>query len=135
VRFEGCVAKTIRSPAVFTSDSEYVATASWDGTSRIGHWRTEDLIADAGARLSRNLTQEEWHHYLGGEPYAKTYINLLRRSLAQLLMASAEFRINTIARFLHALCRFVLPKADVTSNRGRSGISENADFETPFGRP
>jgi hypothetical protein len=32
----------------------------------------EDLIAEACARLTRNLTQEEWERYLGDEPYRKT---------------------------------------------------------------
>ena len=35
-------------------------------------WRAEDLIAEACARLDRNLTQAEWRQYLGDEPYRET---------------------------------------------------------------
>jgi WD40 repeat protein len=35
-------------------------------------WRAEDLIAEACARLDRNLTEAEWRQYLGDEPYRKT---------------------------------------------------------------
>jgi WD40 repeat protein len=61
---------------VFTRDGAYIATASWDGTSRIEHWREEDLIADAGARYNRNLSETEWKHYFGDEPYTKTFVHL-----------------------------------------------------------
>ena len=35
-------------------------------------WRAEDLIAEACARLDRNLTEAEWRQYPGDEPYRKT---------------------------------------------------------------
>jgi hypothetical protein len=35
-------------------------------------WRAEDLIAEACARLDRNLTDAEWRQYLSDEPYRKT---------------------------------------------------------------
>jgi WD40 repeat protein len=34
--------------------------------------RPEELIGEACGGLNRNLTQDEWHHYLGDEPYHKT---------------------------------------------------------------
>ena len=34
--------------------------------------RAEDLIAETCARLTRNLTAEEWKQYLGDTPYRKT---------------------------------------------------------------
>ena len=34
--------------------------------------RPDDLIKEACARLTRNLTHEEWTRYLGDEPYRKT---------------------------------------------------------------
>jgi hypothetical protein len=36
----------------------------------------KDLIDEACARLTRNLTPEEWRQYLGDEPYRKTCPNL-----------------------------------------------------------
>jgi hypothetical protein len=35
-------------------------------------WRTEALIAEACARLPRNLTVEEWQRFLGDEPFRTT---------------------------------------------------------------
>jgi len=35
-------------------------------------WRPEDLIAEACARLTCNLTREEWRQYIGDEPYRPT---------------------------------------------------------------
>jgi hypothetical protein len=39
---------------------------------RLWHWRLDDLMAAACARLSRNLTLEEWREHLGDEPYRPT---------------------------------------------------------------
>jgi hypothetical protein len=40
-------------------------------------WWAEDLIAQACGRLRRNLTQDEWHQYVGEqEPYFKTCMAL-----------------------------------------------------------
>jgi hypothetical protein len=47
-----------------------------DGIARLWIWRSGDLIVEAQARLTRNLTQTEWQQYLGEEPYRKTCPNL-----------------------------------------------------------
>ena len=39
-------------------------------------WQPEDLIARARTRLTRNFTLDEWHRYLGDEPYRKLCPNL-----------------------------------------------------------
>ena len=43
-----------------------------NSVARVWLWRPEDLIASACARLTRNLTLEEWRNYIGDEPYRPT---------------------------------------------------------------
>lgn len=56
----------------WSPDGRYLVTASWDHTARVWCWRPEDLIAEAATRLGRNLSAEEWEHYLPAEPYRNT---------------------------------------------------------------
>jgi hypothetical protein len=59
------------SAASFADDDR--AVVSYAGFQMQRHlWRAEDLIAEACARLDRNLTDAEWRQYLGDEPYRKT---------------------------------------------------------------
>ena len=60
----------------FSPDGRYVASASTDGVAYLWLWRSEDLIAEAGLRLTRNLTMDEWRLYLRNEPYRKTCPNV-----------------------------------------------------------
>lgn len=60
----------------FSPDGKYLATASNDKTAQVQLWRREDLMAEACARLTRNLADYEWKLYLPGEPYHKTCPNL-----------------------------------------------------------
>ena len=54
-----------------------LATACRDGKVRVWLWHPEDLIAEACSRLTRNLTLEEWHQYLGDDiAYERTCLNL-----------------------------------------------------------
>jgi WD40 repeat protein len=60
----------------FSPDGRFVATASMDCTIQLRFWRTADLIAQACARLTRNLSYEEWRLYFADEPYRKTCADL-----------------------------------------------------------
>ena len=60
----------------FSPDGKYLATASNDKTAQVQLWRRQDLMAEACARLTRNLAEYEWKLYLPGEPYHKTCPNL-----------------------------------------------------------
>jgi len=54
-----------------------VVSGSKDGTARVWVYRTEDLIADACSRVTRNLTLTEWQQYIGDAlPYQAVCPNL-----------------------------------------------------------
>ena len=59
------------SDVAFSPDGKYLAEVSGNA-AWVSLWRSEDLIAEAQRRLTRNLTEEEWRQYLGDEPYRKT---------------------------------------------------------------
>lgn len=62
--------------AVFTGDGRYLATVSNNAVARMWFMRPADLVAEACARLTRNITSEEWRQYVGDEPYRPTCPNL-----------------------------------------------------------
>jgi hypothetical protein len=49
-----------------------LATASADGTAWVWLWRPEDLLEEVCARLTRNLTPQEWERHFGTEPRRQT---------------------------------------------------------------
>jgi WD40 repeat protein len=63
----------------WSEDERAVVTACRDQHIRLWLWQPEDLITKAALRLTRNLTHEEWSHYIGNEPYQKTFSNLVWR--------------------------------------------------------
>ncbi|NIV75610.1 MAG: hypothetical protein GWN37_12445 [Gammaproteobacteria bacterium] len=60
----------------FSPGGKHLATANPDGTARIWLLWPQDLITEACARLTRNLTEQEWQQFLDNEPYRKTCPNL-----------------------------------------------------------
>jgi WD40 repeat protein len=72
----GVLHRGLVTAVTFSPDGRWLATASMDDTARIRSWRPEDVVAEACARLPRNLTREEWQRYIGGEPYHSTCANL-----------------------------------------------------------
>lgn len=69
--------ETSPETVLLSPDGRYVATAREDSeTGYLSYslhvWRPEDLIAQACARLQRNLSRTEWRQHVGnGEPYRK----------------------------------------------------------------
>ncbi len=59
----------------FSADQRQLASASGK-TGALWIWRAEDLISEICARLTRNLTVEEWEAHLGSEPYRPTCATL-----------------------------------------------------------
>ena len=53
-------------------DGKYIASGSYDRNARLWLWRAEDLIQEGCARLTRNLSPEEWSRYIGAEPFRYT---------------------------------------------------------------
>jgi WD40 repeat protein len=68
--------------ASFSPNGQYVVTSTSGNTARLWLWRRDDLIAEAGRRLSRNLTPNEWRQYLPDEQYQPTFSHVVNASAA-----------------------------------------------------
>jgi WD40 repeat protein len=57
----------------FSPNGQWIAAGGGVGsggcTVRVWLWQSQDLIAEACSRLTRNLTLEEWEQYIGDESY------------------------------------------------------------------
>ena len=56
----------------FSGDGKLIAIGAEDGTAAVSSWQPDELIAQACARLNRNLTRAEWRQHLGEIPYRGT---------------------------------------------------------------
>ena len=61
--------------ASWNQDGSRILTASGDGTARQWYARMDDLLDAACEQVARNLTQAEWQHFIGDEPYQATCPN------------------------------------------------------------
>jgi len=66
------------SAVAFSADGKYALSAIDEyGTLHKWLWRSEDIIADACLRVTRNLTRDEWRHFIGDAlPYQAVCPNL-----------------------------------------------------------
>ena len=62
--------------AAVSDDGRYLTTVNNNAIARTWFLRPADLVTEACARLTRNLTTEEWRQYVGDEPYRVTCPNL-----------------------------------------------------------
>ena len=60
----------------FSPDGTRLVTGCSDGFARIWIIEPGQLIEQAVTRVTRNLTEQEWRRYFGGEPYRKTRADL-----------------------------------------------------------
>jgi WD40 repeat protein len=60
----------------FSPDNRWVVSSSWDGTARLWLLHIEDLLALAGRTAGRNLSNDEWHTFLPGQPYLEVFPGL-----------------------------------------------------------
>lgn len=61
----------------FSPDSNDIVSGGADGVARVWEWQTGDLIKNACASMTRNLTRDEWEQYIGDTlPYQAVCLNL-----------------------------------------------------------
>ena len=60
----------------FSPDNRWVVTGSGDRTARLWLLHIDDLLALARRTAGRNLSKDEWHTYLPGQPYFEVFPDL-----------------------------------------------------------
>ncbi len=59
-----------------SSDSRWMVTGSSYATARLWHLQTPELLEISRITVGRNLTAEEWSHYIPWEKYRRTFEQL-----------------------------------------------------------
>jgi WD40 repeat protein len=62
--------------AAFSPDGRYLLAGYQERSAALWLWRSTDLADQACARLTRNLSREQWTRWFSKEPYRKTCANL-----------------------------------------------------------
>ncbi len=62
--------------AAFSPDGRYLLTGYDERSAALWLWRASDLRDQACARLTRNLSREEWGRWFPGQPYRQSCPNL-----------------------------------------------------------
>jgi WD40 repeat protein len=60
----------------FSADNHWVVTGSEDSTARLWLLRIEDLLAVARRTAGCNLSNNEWHTFVPGQPYFEVFPGL-----------------------------------------------------------
>src|SRR5262249_22003812 len=60
----------------FSRDTRWVVTGSGDSTARLWLLQIEDLLVLARGTAGRNLSKDEWHTFLPGQPYFEVFPGL-----------------------------------------------------------
>jgi WD40 repeat protein len=53
----------------FSREGRWLVTTSLDGAARVWALNREDMIAESCARLTHDLSEDDWHHFLGKESF------------------------------------------------------------------
>lgn len=108
----------------FVGNGGYLIAASSDQltpphTLWIWPWRLSDLIDEACARVTRNLTLEEWRQHLSGEPYRRTcqqrphHVSVVTPLLEEARSAASGGRGSAAMRLYRELARVTSDTDDV----------------------
>ena len=62
--------------AAFSPDGRFLLTGYDEHAAALWLWRSSDLRDQACARLTSNLSQDEWRRWLPNQPYRQTCPNL-----------------------------------------------------------
>lgn len=125
--------------AAFSPDNRWIAVGGYEkGESNVKVFRllTEDLIAEACSRLTRNLTSEEWQMYLGSEPYRKTCPNFPEENIepdgpSDSPSISADGRyIAFVSQATNLVCGDTNSAADIFVYDQKTGVIDRVSVST-----
>ena len=68
--------ESLVTAVAFSPDNRWVVTGSGDRTARLWLLQAEDLLALARRTAGRNLSKDEWHTFLPGQPYFEVFPGL-----------------------------------------------------------